>query len=214
MTEAAALKALGAPSGAVAAWEDMRAHLTDFGVTTPLRVAVMMGQCAHESGGFKRLSENMNYAASALPKIFRAFRGLQGEAAARKYGRMPGKRANQEMIASIAYADRLGNGSPATRDGWRYRGGGWLQLTGRDNYRVTGEAIGIDLEADPDRARTHEVSALIAGHYFSVNVWSYLRGMDLERAAQEATRRVNGPLMLGLEDRLEKTRLAAQAMAA
>lgn len=118
------------------------------------------------------------------------------------------------MIASIAYAGRLGNGSPASRDGWRFRGGGWLQLTGRDNYRRTGSALALDLEGFPEIVRTHYVSALVAGHYFSKNVWSHLEGMDLEAAAQEATRRVNGPAMLGLEDRLEKTRLAAQAMAA
>ncbi|MEL6575360.1 MAG: glycoside hydrolase family 19 protein [Pseudomonadota bacterium] len=212
MSEVSALRALGAPRGAIEAWQDMRGHLRGFGVNTPHRAAIFMGQCAHESGGFKRLSESMNYSASRLPRIFSKFRGEAGEAAARRYGRHTGQAANQEMIANIAYADKLGNGSPASGDGWRYRGGGWPQLTGRDNYRATGRALDIDLEGFPEIVRTHHVSALISGQFFSANVWRHLGGSDLREDATEATRRVNGTAMLGLEDRIKKTLVAWEAL--
>lgn len=102
-----------------------------FGLNTPLRLAMFLAQVREEVGSdFKVLRENLNYTAEALPKIFKAFdRNL-----ANKYGRINLQKANQEMIANIAYANRMGNGDIESGDGWKYRGAGCLQITGKDNF--------------------------------------------------------------------------------
>ncbi len=102
-----------------------------FGLNTPLRLAMFLAQVREEVGSdFKVLRENLNYTAEAIPKIFKAFdRNL-----ANKYGRINLQKANQEMIANIAYANRMGNGDIESGDGWKYRGAGCLQITGKDNF--------------------------------------------------------------------------------
>lgn len=111
----------------------LRNKCSKFGVNTDLRLAHFLAQARHEIGSpeFKPVQENLNYSESALPKVFRAFRGNNY---AELYGRNSKHKANQEMIANIAYAHRLGNGDIASGDGWTYRGAGSLQITGKSNF--------------------------------------------------------------------------------
>lgn len=103
-----------------------------FGLDTGLRLAHFLAQVREETGSeFKVVRENLNYTVEALPKLFSAFRGNE---LAQKYGRSGTQKANQEMIANIAYANKLGNGNVDSGDGWKYRGAGCLQITGKDNF--------------------------------------------------------------------------------
>jgi len=113
-----------------------------FDISTPERQACFLGQCAHESGGFTALKENLNYSAEGLTKVWpKRFPSLD---VAQPYHRNP------EKIANKVYADRMGNGNEASGEGFKYRGRGLIQLTGKDNYRACGEALGVDLLEDPD----------------------------------------------------------------
>lgn len=111
-------------------------------IDTPEERAAFVSQLAHESAEFTRLSENLNYSAERLAQVWPSrFRDPE---VARRYARNP------ERLANLVYANRLGNGPESSGDGWRYRGRGPIQLTGRDNYRRCGAALGVDLVADPD----------------------------------------------------------------
>lgn len=164
----------------------------------PLQAAHFFGQCAQESGTFTVFTENMNYSADRLVQVFpRYFPNLE---VARPYDRKP------EMIANRVYADRMGNASEASGDGWRYRGRGAIQLTGRHNYKAFS-----DYEADPaimlnpDKVASDYAfeSALF---FFDHNkLWSYCdSGLD-EPAVIALTKRINGGTH-GLEGRIKKTR--------
>lgn len=158
-------------------------------ITTPDRVAMFLAQCAHESGGFKHLVENLHYSAASLlstwPKRFTA-----GEAVAMAY--------NEELIAERAYGGRMGNGPEGSGDGFRYRGRGIIQLTGRDNYRRCGQAIGVDIETTPEAVERPKWAALSAGWFWATNGCNALADAgDYEGI----TRRINGGLN-GWDDRL------------
>lgn len=134
-----------------------------FQINTPRRIAAFIAQMAHESGGFTRLSENLNYSAEALRSQFgKHFTTV----AAEKYGRTASHSADWVMIASILYANRMGNGPVESQDGWKFRGRGPGQLTGKDNYRRCGAALGLDLLADPDLVATPDVGALAFGWFW------------------------------------------------
>lgn len=112
-----------------------------YSITTSLRQAAFLAQASHESGGFSRLEENLNYGSAGLLLTFpKHFNQAQAETYAH----------HQDMIANRAYADRMGNGPEGSGDGWRYRGRGILQLTGKDAYRDCGKAIGMDLLSKPE----------------------------------------------------------------
>lgn len=135
-------------------------------INTPLRQAAFLSQIGVESNGLSELVENLNYSMAGLlgiwPDHFSA-------ADAEKYGRTPNHPANQEMIANIAYANRMGNGDVESGDGARFRGRGCIQLTGRANYRQAGIALGIDLEANPDQAAQPAGAALTAAWYWNAH---------------------------------------------
>ena len=132
--------------------------LDRFEITTPPRLAAFFAQVAHESQGFARLQENLNYSAKGLMNTWPGrFRTMT---MAKQFERQ------REKIANFVYATRLGNGDTASGDGWRYRGRGLIQLTGRGNYRDTGAAIGLPLEADPDLLLTKGPAALAAGQFW------------------------------------------------
>lgn len=160
-------------------------------VVTPRRLCHFMGQVFVETGGIAHMVENLNYRnAARLDAIFRSVRGI-GDAKA-LIARGP------EAIASRVYANRLGNGDEASRDGWRYRGSGYKQLTGRANYRDIGRVVGIDLEADPELAREPEAAARIAFAFWDARGCSSLADAgDVEGI----TARINGPAKLGLAER-------------
>ncbi len=170
-----------------------------FDITTPLRIAHFLAQSAHESASYTALIENLNYGASGLlatwPSRFDADR-------AAAYARQP------EKIANYVYADRMGNGPESSGDGWRYRGRGILQLTGRSTYRAAGEVLGADLEADPDLLSTPRLDALAAGWYWHSRGINELCDRDDVIAVTEA---VNGGRN-GLEHRRELLDLAKAAL--
>lgn len=128
--------------------------LADAGIDTRLRVSHFLAQVMTETGGLGRLDENMNYSAAGLVKTFS--RKVVTPEKASQIERQP------QVVANWVYRNRLGNGGPETSDGWAYRGSGYLQLTGRTNYRLRGEAIGMPLEQKPDLAR-QPVPGLSAG---------------------------------------------------
>lgn len=143
---------------AIDAWSSVASQLIDIGVTNDDRRAMLIGQCAHESARFRSRFENLNYSAHGLMKVFgkRHFHSLSE---AQNFHRQP------EKIANRVYSDRMGNGSEGSGDGWRYRGRGYLQLTGRSNYRLYGDLLGVSLESDPDLAAEPHLCWLIAATY-------------------------------------------------
>ena len=165
-----------------------------FGINTPLRVAHFLAQCGHESGGFRVTQENLNYSAKGLAGIFKKY--FPTEAAATPYARQPQK------IANKVYANRMANGSEASGDGYKFRGRGYIQLTGRDNYTQFGKAIGVDIPSNPDLvASTYALAS--AAWFWSKNGLNKLADAGAgDTAVTSITKRVNGGT-IGLADRIK-----------
>lgn len=163
-----------------------------YDINTPERQAAFIGQCAHESGNFKTLEENLNYKPEALMRVWPSrFPDL---AIAMKYAHNP------EMIANKVYGGRMGNGVEETGDGWKYHGRGLIQLTGKENYANCGSGIGVDLLSNPNLLNTPEYAALSAGWFWNKKGLNALADAgDFETI----TKRINGGT-LGLEDRKAK----------
>jgi len=165
-----------------------------FGINTPLRLAHFLAQCGHESGGFRAVQENLNYSAKGLNGIFRKY--FPTEASAASYARNPAK------IAAKVYGGRMGNGAEATGEGYKFRGRGYIQLTGKDNYKAFGAAIGEDMTASPDKVATH-YPLLSAAWFFSKNGLHKLAdGGATDAVVTQITKRVNGGT-IGLPDRIK-----------
>jgi putative chitinase len=166
-----------------------------FNITNHLRLAHFLSQCAHESGNFKFLTENLNYSADGLLKIFPKY--FKDKATADAYARKP------EKIASRVYANRMGNGDEASGDGFKFRGRGYIQLTGKDNYKQFSEFIGEDCVANPDLVAT-KYPLTSAAFFFNKNgLWTICDKGDTPDVVTLVTKRVNGGTH-GLEDRLSK----------
>jgi len=165
-----------------------------FGINTPLRLAHFLAQCGHESGGFRAVQENLNYSAKGLNGIFRKY--FPTEASAAAYARNPAK------IAAKVYGGRMGNGAEATGEGYKFRGRGYIQLTGKDNYKAFGGSIGEDMTATPDKVATH-YPLLSAAWFFSKNGLHKLAdGGSTDAVVTQITKRVNGGT-IGLPDRIK-----------
>jgi len=165
-----------------------------FNITTPLRLAHFLSQCGHESGGFKAVNENLNYSAKGLMGTFKKY--FPTEDLAKKYERKP------ELIASKVYANRMANGDEASKDGYKFRGRGYIQLTGRDNYTKFSKFIGEDCVAGSDLVATKYPLASAAFFFDSNKLWSICdKGAD-EATVTAVTKRVNGGT-IGLADRLK-----------
>lgn len=165
-------------------------------ISTIKQQAAFIGQCGHECGNFTKLEENLNYAADRLMKIWpKRFPTME---IAQPYHRNPRK------IANKVYADRMGNRDEASDDGWRFRGSGWLQLTGHDNFYHAGKALGVDFVMKPDLVRTAEYAALTAGWF-----WDTQKLNALAEAWNHAalTKKINGGT-IGLDDRIHHTEQA------
>jgi putative chitinase len=165
-----------------------------FKINTPLRLAHFLAQCGHESGGFKAVQENLNYSADGLKKIFpKYFPGNLAESYAR----------NPEKIASKVYGGRMGNGDETTKEGFKFRGRGYLQTTGKNNYAQFSKFIEEDCVANPDLVATKYPLAS-AAFFFEVNkLWSICdRGAD-DATVTALTRRINGGT-IGLPHRLSE----------
>jgi len=165
-----------------------------FQINTPLRLAHFLAQCGHESGGFKVTQENLNYSAKGLAGIFKKY--FPTEAAATPYARQPQK------IANKVYANRMANGSEASGDGYKFRGRGYIQLTGRDNYTQFGKAIGEDIANNPDVVSSN-YALLSAAWFWSKNGLNKLAdGGAGDTVVTSITKRVNGGT-IGLPDRIK-----------
>ena len=165
-----------------------------FGINTPLRLAHFLAQCGHESGGFRATQENLKYSAKGLMGIFRKY--FPTEALANAYARQPAK------IAAKVYGNRMGNGNEASGEGYKFRGRGYIQLTGKENYTAFGKSIGEDMTANPDK---------VAGPYALLSAAWFFSKNGLHRMADEGasdavvtkiTKRVNGGT-IGLPDRIK-----------
>ena len=164
-------------------------------VNTPQRLCHFMGQIYVESAGLTRMEENLHYRDPArLVSLFRAVKDTADATALIAQG--------PEAIANRVYANRLGNGNEATGDGWRYRGSGYIQLTGRDNYTKFGTKVNMDLVDNPDVVRQPPTAAKVAFEYWDATGCSHLADAgDVEAITQN----VNGKTEAGLQDRRDAT---------
>jgi len=171
-------------------FEPLQETFEKYQINTPKRQACFIGQCMHESGGFKFLKENRNYSAKALMATWPSrFPDMD---MAEKYERQP------EMIANKVYSGRMGNTEDG--DGAKYIGRGLIQLTGKDNYKAFGEAIGEDLVANPQLVEEPRYAALSAGWFFNKrNLNALADVMDIETMSK----RINGG-NIGMADRIAK----------
>ena len=173
-----------------------------WGIQTLRQQAAFIGQCGHESGNFRVLEENLNYAADRLMKIWpKRFPTID---VAQPYHRNPRK------IANKVYANRMGNRDEASDDGWRFRGSGWVQLTGHDNFYHFGKAMGEDFVMKPDLVRTPEYAAQSAGWFWSTHKCNQIAESGDWKAL---TKRINGG-EIGLADRIKHTQHAMQVLSA
>ena len=180
-------------------WEEpLQATFDKYEINTPKRQAAFIGQCAHESGNFKTLEENLYYKAEALMRVWPSrFPDMD---TANKYANNP------QMIANKVYSGRMGNTEDG--DGWKYHGRGLIQLTGKDNYERCGSSMGMDLVGDPDRLLDPQYATLSAGWFWNKH------GLNELADAQEhgiITKRINGGT-IGLDDRIAKTTKALEAL--
>ena len=165
-----------------------------FQINTPLRLAHFLAQCGHESGGFKATSENLNYSAKGLNGTFKKY--FPTLESALPYERKP------EKIANKVYASRMANGSEASGDGYKFRGRGYIQLTGKDNYTQFGKAIGEDVLSNPDIV-SGKHALLSAAWFWSKNGLNNLSdGGATDAVVTTITKRVNGGT-IGLADRIK-----------
>jgi putative chitinase len=163
-------------------------------ITNNFRLAHFLSQVAHESGNFKVLYENLNYSAAGLLKVFPRY---FNPTTAKQFERKP------QLIANKVYANRIGNGNEASGDGWNYRGRGYLQVTGRANYKAFSEYIGEDCEKNPDLIATKYPLDSALWFFDRNKLWSLCdKG---EENVPIVSKRVNGGTN-GLQDRLNKFR--------
>lgn len=163
-----------------------------FAIDNPFRLAHFLAQCAHESAGFKTVTENLNYSAQGLIVTFTKYFNAQ---LAEQYARKP------EKIANYIYANRMGNSNDASGDGWRYRGRGYIQLTGHDNYAAFDKVVDDDILSNPDLVATKYPLLSAAWFWNKVNlnpVADLGSGVDV---IIKVTKKINGGT-IGLEDRI------------
>ena len=169
--------------------EPLRETFEKYNIDTAKRQAAFIGQCMHESGGFKLLEENLNYSAKALmatcPSRFPT------EEMANQYARQP------EKIANKVYGGRMGNADESSGEGWRYRGRGIKQLTGKENYERCGSGLGVDLVSNPDLLLDPKYAALSAGWFWNKHG---LNDLADKSDIETMTKRINGGL-IGLDAR-------------
>ena len=165
-----------------------------FGITTPLRLAHLLAQASHESGHFKAVTENLNYSADGLKKIFpKYFPGNLNESYAR----------NPQKIANKVYSSRMGNGDEASGDGFRYRGRGFLQTTGKSNYADFNKIVEDDVLANPDLVATKYALASAAFFFQKNRLWAICDQGSTDQIVTLVSKRVNGGT-IGLKERLSE----------
>lgn len=168
----------------------LNAAMEEFEINTPQRQAMFLAQCCHESGHFRAVSENLNYKAESLSRVFpKYFRDVDPN----DYAKQP------EKIANRVYASRMGNGDEHSGDGYRYRGRGYIQLTGKANYTACGEDLEVDLHSNPDYLITPAGAARSAAWFWDAHD---LNDLADEGDIKTCTKKINGGF-IGLEERTE-----------
>jgi putative chitinase len=174
--------------------EALNKILPDYDINTPQREAAFLAQCAHESGNFTALHENLNYRAVTLRKVFPKY--FPTDAIAEQYASQPNK---AELIANRVYANRMGNGDEASGDGYRYCGRGLIQLTGKNNYQAFADSVEMNVEDVPAFLETFEGAVQSACWFWETNnLNQYADSGDI----LTMTKRINGGT-IGLEDRIK-----------
>ena len=172
-------------------YEALSNVLPEYEIDSPQRVAAFIAQCTHESGGFKRLKENLNYKWESLRKVFPKY--FPTDELAQEYAH------KQDQIANRVYGGRMGNGDESSGDGFRYCGRGLIQLTGRNNYTKFAESIGMAVEEVPSLLETFEGAVKSACWFWKTNnLNQYADTGDI----LTMTKRINGGT-IGLEDRIK-----------
>ena len=168
--------------------------MQNFGVNTPLRLAHFLAQCGHESGGFRLTQENLNYSAKGLMGIFKKY--FPTQALADAYARKP------EKIANRVYGNRMGNGAEATGEGFKFRGRGYIQLTGKSNYAAFDLAVEDDILANPDLVSSKHALASAAWFWKKNGLNLIADTGSSAEVVTKITKRVNGGT-IGLPDRIK-----------
>ena len=181
-------------------WLDgLNATFERFDIMSPLRKAAFIGQCGHESGNFKMLTENLNYRAEALQKLWpKRFDSAKAQSCAR----------NPKLIATVVYSNRMGNRDEASGDAWRFIGRGCIQLTGSANYFHAGKALGVDLIMNPELVATPMYAALTAGWFWDTHK---LNQYADSRDYKTMTKKINGGF-IGLDDRIKHINHAIEVL--
>lgn len=189
----------------------LNAAMARFEIRTVAEQAHFVAQQLVESANFTRMVENLNYSPQGLLGTFgRHFTPAQAE----QFGRTAAHPADQRMIASIAYANRLGNGDVHSEEGWRYRGRGPIQITGKVNYLRCGNALGIDLLSSPEMLEQPEAGCLAAAWYWHIGnpLGHSLNGLANAREVDAISRAINGGNN-ALAERAATTRTALGVLA-
>jgi putative chitinase len=174
----------------------------DYDIITPQRLAAFLAQCAHESGNFRFITENLNYTAASLMKVWpRYFPSMD---IAQQYAHHP------EMIANRAYAGRMGNGPEESGDGWKFCGRGLIQITGRNNYQAFADSIESSIDDLPHYLATFEGAVQSACWFWEAHELNALADVG---NIEKITRIINGGT-LGLEDRAARYNHALQVLGA
>ena len=175
---------------------ELESVIREFDISNPFRLSHFLAQCAHESGNFKHVRENLNYSAEGLVKVFPKYFSKE---TALWYARKP------EAIANVVYGSRMGNGDKNSGDGFKYRGRGYLQLTGKSNYKSFADHIGdTNIMIDSDLVATKYPLTSAAWFFETKKLWKICdEGLHAD-VVKKVTLRVNGAYN-GLSDRLSKT---------
>ena len=211
--------AAGVKQATAEKWVDaVVAACQEFNIDTPQRIAGFLSQCAHESGGFERLQENLNYSADGMagiwPKRF-AVLGPDKKPVKKDGKNQPNKFAlalhrKPEMIANVVYSGRKGNGPTESGEGWKYRGRGLKQLTGKTNHSNCSKGLGVDLVDNPDLLLEPIYAARSAAWFWSTNKCNvFADAGDIEGL----TKRINGGL-IGIDDRKKRYASAMRSFSA
>ena len=172
--------------------EPLNEAFQKYDISTPARQAFFIGQCAHESGNFRILEENLRYSATALMRVWPSrFPNLE---VANQFA------GNAEKIGNKLYSGRMGNGDEESGDGWKYHGRGLIQLTGKDNYANCGSSLGVDLVGNPDLLLDPKYAAFSAAWFWNKKG---LNALADSKDYDTMTKRINGGL-IGLDDRKAK----------
>ena len=186
LTTATLAACVGCSETRAAAWIDhITAAAACYDINTPLRLAAFLAQAAHESAGLRVLDENLNYDAAGLLRIWP---NRFSKAEAQEYARNP------ERIANKVYGGRTGNGPESSGDGWRFRGGGIFQLTGRDDYRLFAQTTGVDAENRPELVRIPGLPAAMsaAWEWNRSKLWAFADTGDIDTVSKKLNGGTNG----------------------